>query len=161
MLGCPRSIQKLTEIDRERFNDTDPCTRHRHRRNRFDVGIMSLGGEENELCKPRVLPFGKQIIQQPMERFFAQSRGSGTGLRTRLVHPKRNRGRQQNAELPRQIGGESLGDPSAGAKREVRSVLIACPDGNEKSIVAFATLFDFRWGKVGKKIRAQSCGHGE
>jgi len=98
----------------------------------FLMGIMSVGGKNNESVHATLLPGAEQVVHPAVQSFPAHRRIAREGTLGGGVHAIRYRRGAQDAEAARQVVGETLDDERVAAEREVWSMLLAGANGYQQ-----------------------------
>ena len=103
------------------------------RRQGFLVGIVPVGGKNNEGIHAALLPGVEQIVHPAVKRLAAHRGVPGVRSLGGGVHAVRDGRRPQDAKTGRKLIGQPLDDYRITAEREMGSVLFAGAYGHQQS----------------------------
>ena len=135
MLRTAAPVQAFGEIDSQNFHDPDAGSGAGHTRESLDVGVVVVGGQEDELVEAMILPGGEGIVEEPVQSLLPYPRGAGEGSLRGEVDAERQRGSLQDAEIAGQGGGDRFGHECPGADGQVWPVLVANTHGHEQPTI--------------------------
>ena len=133
MHGFGLPLEKIAEVHAEDVHDTDAGSARLHRRERFQMRIVFVRGDEDEFPDARRLPRVQQIVERAVQRLSSERRVAREAVLGHDIDAVLERRRTQHAEFRGQLVGKVFDDDRVAAKRKMRSVLLAGAHRNDES----------------------------
>src|SRR6266480_1491145 len=129
-------LEVAREVEGEYVDREDAGLAGAQGRERLLVGVVAVGGQDDEAFDPRLLPRSEQVVHPAVQRLAADRGVAGEGPLGDGVDPIFDRRGAQDLERPGEVVGQALDDDGVATERQVGAVLLARSHRDQEAGIA-------------------------